>query len=89
MVEGNVAMSVNVDLPFLKALPYFRGLSNDELAPLAARCRQRMLDDNEIIMMEGQPAAGLYVIRAGRVRIFKTSSRGKEQVLIALGPGET
>jgi CRP/FNR family cyclic AMP-dependent transcriptional regulator len=40
-------------------------------------------------MMEGQPAAGLYVVREGRVRIFKTSSRGKEQVLIVLGPGET
>ncbi len=82
-------MSVDVDLPFLRALPYFRGLSNDELAIIAARCRQRALDDDEIIMMEGQPAAGLYVVREGRVRIFKTSSRGKEQVLIVLGPGET
>lgn len=84
-----MALSVDADLPFLRALPYFRGLSDDELIPLAGRCRRRMPADDELIMLEGQPAEGLYVVRQGRVRIFKTSSRGKEQVLIVLGAGET
>ena len=82
-------MSVDADLDFLRTLPYFRGLSSDELACIAGCCHQQDLDDGEIIVVEGQPADGLYVVRGGKVRVFKTSSRGKEQVLIVLGPGET
>jgi CRP/FNR family transcriptional regulator, cyclic AMP receptor protein len=86
---GNITMCAADDLRFLGAVPYFRGLASDELARIAGRCHQRTLDTGEIIIMEGQPADGLYVVRSGKVRVFKTSSRGKEQVLIVLGPGET
>lgn len=77
------------DLGFLSALPYFRGLPTAELSHLRGRCYTRILERGELIVLEGEPAAGLYVVRRGKVRVFKTSPQGKEQLLIVLGPGET
>ena len=83
-------MPADDDLSFLSAVPYFRGLPDGDLAQIGARCHQRRLEAGEIIMLEGAPSEALYVVRAGSVRVFKTSADGhKEQVLIMLGPGET
>lgn len=77
------------DRAFLRAIPYFRGLPDEELARIGQRCHARHLEAGEIILLEGEAAEALYVVRRGSVRVFKTSARGKEQVLIVLGPGET
>ena len=36
---------------------------------------------------EGEPCKGLYIVVSGRVRIFKSSNNGREQVLSVEGPG--
>ena len=36
---------------------------------------------------EGEPCQGMYIVVSGRVRIFKTSANGREQVLAMEGPG--
>lgn len=83
-------MSGDNDLPFLHAVPYFRGLSDEELREIRAHCHQRELDVGEIILLDGQPAEALYVVRSGSVRVFKIAATGrKEQVLIVLRRGET
>jgi len=80
---------VEDDARFLAAIPYFQGLSPDELSHIRAWCHERELADGEILLLEGAPAEALYVVRRGGIRVFKTSNLGKEQVLIVLGPGET
>lgn len=83
-------MPADDDLSFLRAVPYFRGLLDEDLAQMGARCRVRQLEAGEIIVLEGAPAEALYVVRSGTVRVFKTSADAhKEQVLIMLGRGET
>jgi len=83
-------MRADNDLPFLGELPYFRGLSPTELTDIHGRCHLRELDAGELLLLEGQPAAALYAVRSGSVRVFKTAATGtREQVLIVLGPGET
>lgn len=83
-------MPVDDDIPFLRAVPYFRGLPDEDLAHIRTRCHARHLEAGEFIMLEGAPAEALYVVRSGRVRVFKTAPDAhKEQVLIVLGPGET
>lgn len=77
------------DLQFLRAVPYFHGLSSEELARVHARCRFRDLAAGEIIVLEGQRAEALYIVLTGRVHIFKISAEGKEQVLFVHGPGAT
>jgi len=38
--------------------------------------------------MEGDAGTGFYVVISGRVKIFKLSAEGKEQILHIFGPGE-
>jgi CRP-like cAMP-binding protein len=74
---------------FLGAVPYFQGLSTAELATIAGLCRRRVLQHGDSIVLEGDLADGLYLIRRGSVRVYKASPEGKEQVLIVLHPGDT
>jgi len=43
---------------------------------------------SEMIFQEGEPAFGLYIICAGKVKLSKYASHGKKQILKLLGPGE-
>lgn len=38
-------------------------------------------------MLENDPCPGMYLIESGRVKLFRTSSDGREQVLMLVGPG--
>lgn len=65
----------------------FSGLAQDELQFLAQRAVQRQYAAGKIVFSEGEPCAGLFVVEAGHVRIFKSSRAGREQVLSIEGPG--
>ena len=43
----------------------------------------------ELLFTEGDPCAGLFVVESGRVRIFKSSPNGREQILSIEGPGSS
>jgi CRP/FNR family transcriptional regulator, cyclic AMP receptor protein len=71
----------------LKATPLFAALDDAELSSLASRCGIRPYSQGEILFSEGEPCKGLYIVVSGRVRIFKTSAGGREQVLSVEGAG--
>ena len=71
----------------LKNVGIFSSLSEPEFAFLTAHVVQRKFSAGEMIFSEGEPCAGLYVVEAGHVRIFKSSAGGREQVLSIDGPG--
>ena len=64
-------------------------LSPAELQLLAARTVRRSFSAGELVFSEGDPCAGLQFISRGKVRIFKSSSSGREQVLAVNVPGES
>lgn len=74
---------------YLATLAYFEDLEADALAWLAQHCARRSFDAGEIIFLEGDRAAGLWMIEAGQVKIFKTNPDGVEHILHLLGPGST
>jgi CRP/FNR family transcriptional regulator, cyclic AMP receptor protein len=71
----------------LKATPLFAALDEAELDSLTARSGSRLYAAGELLFSEGEPCQGLYIVMAGRVRVFKTSASGREQVLTVEGPG--
>jgi len=73
----------------LLKVPVFSGLTESELNFLAQRAVPRQYGPGEIVFAEGGPCAGLYVVERGHIRIFKTSSSGREQVLTIDGPGSS
>jgi CRP/FNR family transcriptional regulator len=56
---------------------------------LAARTVRKLFSAGELLFSEGEPCSGLHIIVRGRVRIFKTSASGREQVLAENVPGES
>lgn len=73
----------------LAKVPIFAGLSEPELDFLGQRAVTRRCSPGELIFGEGEPCSGLYVVERGHVRIFKSSSSGREQVLSIDGPGSS
>jgi CRP/FNR family transcriptional regulator len=62
-------------------------LSPAELRLLAARTVRKTFVAGELLFSEGEPCHGLHIVAQGKVRIFKTSAGGREQVLSVEGPG--
>jgi CRP/FNR family transcriptional regulator, cyclic AMP receptor protein len=65
------------------------GLTPAELQQLAARTARKRFRTGELLFSEGEPCHGLHIIATGKVRIFKTSLGGREQVLAINTPGES
>jgi CRP/FNR family transcriptional regulator len=81
------AVRNNATINLLKNVAVFSGLSEGELEFLVSRVVQRKFALGELIFSEGEACAGLYVVESGNVRIFKSSTGGREQVLSIDGPG--
>ncbi len=73
----------------LAKVAIFSGLTDFELQFLAERAVPRQFAPGEMVFGEGEACAGLYVVERGNIRIFKTSSGGREQVLSIDGPGNS
>src|SRR5215813_14946043 len=73
----------------LARVPIFSDLAQNELAFLIQRAIPRHYSAGEIVFSEGEPCSGLYVVESGHVRIFKSSSGGREHVLSVDGPGHS
>jgi CRP/FNR family cyclic AMP-dependent transcriptional regulator len=76
-------------LEILRRVQIFNGLTETELQFLAERAVPRNYSKGEMLFAEGDPCIGLFVIESGRVRIFKSSPNGREQVLAMEGPGSS
>ena len=72
---------------FLRSVVYFSALTADEIDKLARETLERSFDRGEVLFLEGEPCQGLYIVKTGRVRIFKSSPEGREQVLLTAGAG--
>jgi CRP/FNR family transcriptional regulator len=74
---------------FLRSLPYFSALGPEEIRRIAEKTSERSLARGEVLFLEGAPNSGLYLVKSGRIRIFKSSPDGREQVLLTAGAGAT
>jgi len=66
----------------------FEGLPAQQLQELAGIARTRTYKKGEPVFFEGEEGAGFFVVVAGRVKVFKTSPEGKEQILHLFETGE-
>jgi len=73
----------------LRQVPYFADLDEPRLLGLARSIRERRYAPGDMVLVEGEPCEGLCIVLRGRVKAFKVSAEGKEQVLRVLGPGRT
>lgn len=72
----------------LSAIPLFDGLPETYLKELAMIVVDQIFKRGQEIFSEGDEGTGFYVVISGRVKIYKVSWEGKEQILHIFGPGE-
>ncbi len=72
----------------IASIPLFEGLPARQYEALASVVMEQSLKHGQAIFSEGDEGNGFFVIVSGRVKIFKLSAEGKEQILHIMGPGE-
>lgn len=82
-------MTQGLDLTnWLQTTQIFHGLSRSQLLPLNHIAQLISFKKGEIIFHQGSPATGFFIVKAGRVKAFKLSLNGKEQILHIFSPGD-
>ena len=65
----------------LRRCPLFAGLKEEDLKKIRAIASLKQIGKKEILFSEGEEARGFYVILSGKVKLYKISPDGKEQIL--------
>lgn len=70
-----------MDINLLKQCPLFAGLKEEDLKKIKSISIPKKIVKKELIFADGETAKGFYVILSGRVKLYKISPDGKEQIL--------
>jgi len=73
----------------LRNTPLFATLPDDDLRRVADLALSRRFAKKEAVFREGDRADGFFIVASGKVKVFKLSGEGKEQVLHVLEAGQT
>jgi CRP/FNR family transcriptional regulator len=74
-------------LRILEEVPLLSALDRRGLDELLRSCQRQQAPRGSEVFGPDQPAEALYVVLTGRVKVFKLSHKGDEQVLHHMGPG--
>lgn len=72
----------------LSSIPLFAGLQTSELEALSMILTDQQFKKGQHIFSEGDKGVGFYVVITGKVKIYKLSPEGKEQILHVFSSGE-
>ena len=70
---------MSIDL--LRRCPLFAGLKEEDLKRIRAIASLKKVGKKEILFSDGEEARGFYVILSGKIKLYKVSVEGKEQIL--------
>jgi CRP/FNR family transcriptional regulator len=70
-----------MSVELLRRCPLFAGLKDEDLKRIRAIANCRQVGKREILFSDGEEAKGFYVILAGKIKLYKISPEGKEQIL--------
>ncbi len=77
-----------MDNDVVRRAPLFAGLDDEAAAALLGTMARVDLPRGDVLFHEGEPGERLFVITAGKIKLGRTSSDGRENLLTVLGPGE-
>jgi CRP/FNR family transcriptional regulator len=72
----------------LRILPCLSGLKNEELSPIGVKTYLKTFLKNEVLFRETDPVNFIFVVKSGSIKLFKTSTEGRELSIKLLGPSE-
>ena len=73
---------------FLNQTMMFQDLSDEQLAEIARIAIAQSYNKGDVIFHQGDEGIGFFVVKSGRVKVFKVSGDGKEQILHIFSRGD-
>jgi CRP/FNR family transcriptional regulator len=70
-------------------VPFLADVGEEPIAALAAVATRHVYDQGQMIFMEGEPVAGLYLVDEGVVKICRYALDGREHILTLINAGDT
>ncbi len=75
-------------IAIISAIPLFSALPDDQIQAIKQIAVEKQMNKGQTIFSEGDQGKGFYVVVDGRVKIYKVSAEGKEQILHIFGSGQ-
>jgi CRP-like cAMP-binding protein len=72
----------------LLACDLFSSVDEEELLGIVRALRLRVVEPGEIVVAEGEPGEGLYIVASGLVKVFIRNPSGRNVPIARLGPGQ-
>ena len=69
-------------------IPLFKGLPKNQIEKIEKIVVEKKIKKGNLIFSENDQADGFYIVAQGKVKIYKVSLEGKEQILHIFGQGE-
>jgi len=69
-------------------VPIFNHLSHEALAVIASKASMRSYERGQFIYRAGDPSDRLFIVHRGRIKVYRLSEAGKEQLVRILNPGD-
>lgn len=73
----------------LQEIPLFHDLSKQEFEILKEVLREKNLKKGDVILSEGSPCERIFIVQSGRIKLYRMTSSGREQILEMLEAGDT
>jgi CRP/FNR family transcriptional regulator len=76
-------------IPALRKTFLFGKLDEDSIELVASIARIKLYGRGDMLFLEGGESTGFFILLSGRVKLYKSSSEGREQILHLIAPGES
>tara|TARA_B100001564_G_C20635167_1_gene669321 strand:- start:114 stop:878 length:765 start_codon:yes stop_codon:yes gene_type:complete len=76
-------------IELLKTIPFFNGLSHDELQYFVGKSYQQHYKKNEPLFSYGEPAEKFFIMLEGWIKLYRTNKDGEETVIALVTKGDT
>jgi CRP-like cAMP-binding protein len=76
------------DTSLLQNVSLFSRLENKQLKAILKACTERNFETGELLVEQGHPGIGLFILVEGKVSVTKTLNDGEEVHIADNGPGE-
>lgn len=77
-----------LDYEILRKAPLFASLDQEAAAALVARMSKQEVGRGQVLFRENEPGDRVFIITRGKIKLGRTATDGRENLVAVLGPGE-
>jgi len=85
----SIETSMKEKIKVLRGNEYFDDLPESMLKEISERMRLQEYPRGKVILWEGDPCDGLYILESGSAKIFRVSAQGRQYIVRVLQEGDT